>query len=675
MRKIFSAPRKGETFELRGGLVSQYLEERKDAIKRVIALMTVGKDVSSLFPDVLKNIATHDLEQKKLVYLYLMNYAKTNPELCILAVNTFVQDTEDPNPLVRSLAIRTMGCIRVDKVVDYMEIPLTRTLQDDNPYVRKTAAICVAKLFDLNSEICVDNGYLDKLLLLVNDSNPMVVANAISALQEIQKSSGDKKLLQIDSKILKKFLLTLNECTEWGRITILNALSDFETSNLEEINDIIEKATPQLQHENPLVVLAAIKLIINHFENLSSREQHDQILKKLSLPLISLLSTPPEIQYVALRNIRIILERYPGLLSRELRVFFVKYSDPLYLKLEKLELLVRLANDSNSSLLLSELKEYSMEVDNEFVSRAIKAIGQLAIKLPRSSKMAVDVLYDLLTTRTSSVIDEGVVVLQNILRRYPKEFITTIIPIIADLSIDDLELPESISSYIWIVGQYCNEIPHLELKLEAIVNNFLEDDSQIQLAILTCIVKVNLQKNSPKIQMMLQTVLNMATQQVENADVRDKAFIYWRLLSSNSELASSILLKPLPTLESTIDVIPPNLLEQLLKELSTAASLYHKPSSMFTDQANSAKYVLSNKDKNIEDLQKLAKDEIVSSVKLENLLDFDDDEEEDVQVSTPTTGTNILDDLNDLFAGLSSAPSSQPKTSKPATNEDLLSLF
>ncbi|KAM9886099.1 hypothetical protein OXX69_013862, partial [Metschnikowia pulcherrima] len=55
---------------------SQYKIERKDAIERTIQAMTVGKDVSALFPDVLKNIATHDLEQKKLVYLYLMNYAK-----------------------------------------------------------------------------------------------------------------------------------------------------------------------------------------------------------------------------------------------------------------------------------------------------------------------------------------------------------------------------------------------------------------------------------------------------------------------------------------------------------------------------------------------------------------------------------------------------------------------
>lgn len=39
--------------------------------------MTLGKDVSALFPDVLKNIATSDLDQKKLVYLYLMYVLRT----------------------------------------------------------------------------------------------------------------------------------------------------------------------------------------------------------------------------------------------------------------------------------------------------------------------------------------------------------------------------------------------------------------------------------------------------------------------------------------------------------------------------------------------------------------------------------------------------------------------
>jgi vesicle coat complex subunit len=119
----------GENYELKAELNSEYRHVRKDAVKKVIANMTVGKDVSGLFPDVLKNMQTEDLELKKLVYLYLMNYAKSQPELVILAVNTFVKDSDDPNPLIRALAIRTMGCLRVDKIMDYLTEPLRKCLK------------------------------------------------------------------------------------------------------------------------------------------------------------------------------------------------------------------------------------------------------------------------------------------------------------------------------------------------------------------------------------------------------------------------------------------------------------------------------------------------------------------------------------------------------------------
>ena len=91
--------------------------------------MTVGKDVAVLFPDVANRAQTDDLELKKLVYLYLINYAKTQPDLAIMAVNTVVKDAQDPNPLVRALAVRTMGCIRVDKIVEYLCDPLARALK------------------------------------------------------------------------------------------------------------------------------------------------------------------------------------------------------------------------------------------------------------------------------------------------------------------------------------------------------------------------------------------------------------------------------------------------------------------------------------------------------------------------------------------------------------------
>lgn len=89
--RFFTTNKKGENYELKVDLNSEYREKRKETVKRVIANMTLGKDVSALFPDVVKNMQTEDLELKKLVYLYLINYAKTQPELVILAVNTFVK--------------------------------------------------------------------------------------------------------------------------------------------------------------------------------------------------------------------------------------------------------------------------------------------------------------------------------------------------------------------------------------------------------------------------------------------------------------------------------------------------------------------------------------------------------------------------------------------------------
>jgi hypothetical protein len=45
---------------------------------------------------------TEDIEQKKLVYLYLINIAKTQPDLVIRAVNTFVRDSDDQSPLIHA---------------------------------------------------------------------------------------------------------------------------------------------------------------------------------------------------------------------------------------------------------------------------------------------------------------------------------------------------------------------------------------------------------------------------------------------------------------------------------------------------------------------------------------------------------------------------------------------
>ena len=93
-----------------------------------------------------------------------------------------LQDASDKtNPLLRALAVRTMGCIRIPEIAEYLLEPLKEAVMDEDSYVRKTAAICISKLYEIAPEKIETWGFLKLLEKLANDGNAMVVSNAICA--------------------------------------------------------------------------------------------------------------------------------------------------------------------------------------------------------------------------------------------------------------------------------------------------------------------------------------------------------------------------------------------------------------------------------------------------------------------------------------------------------------
>uniref|UniRef100_A0A7N6F8J6 AP complex subunit beta n=1 Tax=Anabas testudineus TaxID=64144 RepID=A0A7N6F8J6_ANATE len=529
--KYFTTTKKGEIFELKAELNSDKKEKKKEAVKKVIASMTVGKDVSALFPDVVNCMQTDNLELKKLVYLYLMNYAKSQPDMAIMAVNTFVKDCEDPNPLIRALAVRTMGCIRVDKITEYLCEPLRKCLKDEDPYVRKTAAVCVAKLHDINAQLVEDQGFLDTLKDLISDSNPMVVANAVAALSEIAESHPNSNLLDLNPQTINKLLTALNECTEWGQIFILDCLANYTPRDDRESQSICERVTPRLSHANSAVVLSAVKVLMKFMEMLpKDLDYYGTLLKKLAPPLVTLLSAEPELQYVALRNINLIVQRRPEILKHEMKVFFVKYNDPIYVKLEKLDIMIRLASQANIAQVLAELKEYATEVDVDFVRKAVRAIGRCAIKVEQSAERCVSTLLDLIQTKVNYVVQEAIVVIKDIFRKYPNKYESVIATLCENL--DSLDEPEARAAMIWIVGEYAERIDNADELLESFLEGFHDESTQVQLQLLTAIVKLFLKKPT-ETQELVQQVLSLATQDSDNPDLRDRGYIYWRLLSTD----------------------------------------------------------------------------------------------------------------------------------------------
>jgi hypothetical protein len=68
-----------------------------------------------------------------------------------------------------------------------------------------------------------------------------------------------------------------------------------------------------------------------------------------------------------------------------------------------------------------------------------------------------------------------------------------------------------------------------------------------------------------------------ARQETDNPDLRDRAFIYWRLLSTDPEAARAVVLAEKPVIADTAAALEPSLLATLLANLATLASVYHKP--------------------------------------------------------------------------------------------------
>jgi AP-1 complex subunit beta-1 len=79
-------------------------------------------------------------------------------------------------------------------------------------------------------------------------------------------------------------------------------------------------------------------------------------------------------------------------------------------------------------------------------------------------------------------------------------------------------------------------------------------------------------------------VLNNATQETDNPDLRDRAYVYWRLLSTDPEAAKDVVLAEKPVISDDSNQLDPSLLDELLGNISTLSSVYHKPPEVFVSR-------------------------------------------------------------------------------------------
>ena len=148
-------------------------------------------------------------------------------------------------------------------------------------------------------------------------------------LQSLLISIPDDKLEYILKRVnyYNKLESKISTNKSWSKLN--------KTDRLKLINNFVEVET----NEKDIDKSKLEKLLHTSFKN--------NLLKKLAPPLVTLLSSEAEVQYVALRNINLIVQKKPEILKHEIKVFFVKYNDPIYVKLEKLDIMIRLASPHN----------------------------------------------------------------------------------------------------------------------------------------------------------------------------------------------------------------------------------------------------------------------------------------------------------------------------------------
>jgi AP-2 complex subunit beta-1 len=308
---------------------------------------------------------------------------------------------------------------------------------------------------------------------------------------------------------------------------------------------------------------------------------------------VTLLSSGPEVQYVALRNILLIIQRRPTVLKNDVKVFFCKYNDPIYVKLAKLEIMYRLASEENVREVLAELEEYvaisswadasrpsclcryASEVDIDFVRKAVRSIGRITIKVEAAADACIHSLLGLIETKVSYVVQEAIIVIKDIFRRYPGKY-EGIIPKLCE-NLDVLDEPEAKASMVWIIGQFANRIDNADELMDDLTYNFLEEPTEVQFALVTAAVKLFIYKSSSdSVKALVHKVLKWTTEDTDNPDLRDRGFMYWRLLAINPAVAGEIVLSEKPAITTDADRMDRGALDQLLLHTGTLGSIYHK---------------------------------------------------------------------------------------------------
>jgi AP-3 complex subunit beta len=427
------------------------------------------------FSSVVKNVASPNLEIKKLVYIYLLHHAEAEPDLALLSINTIQKSLSDGNPQVRALALKTMSGIRVPVISQIVSLAIKKGLGDMSPYVRKAAALAIPKCYRLDPNTLPQ--LLTYLSTLLGDKQYYVAGAAVKAYLDICPKRID--LIHPHYRGLVKKLVDMDE---WSQLTTLQLMTVYarkcfprrtrkvkkndtkgfyEDEDREEGEENIEEVAildpdlelllkgikPLLQSRNSAVVVAVARCYLT----LGTPEYVDTTIG----PLVALLRGPQDIRHIALYNIVSVCIERPQSFVQYASHFLVHATDPPQvweLKLELLTLIFPHSDTHLKSLILNELEHFASGSDRELVRESVRAIGRCAQSDSRTAVRCLRLLLKQIGSPDGNLVAESLTVIRHLIQKNPDSHKNTVIRLAKTL--DTVTHTKARATIIWLVGEF-----------------------------------------------------------------------------------------------------------------------------------------------------------------------------------------------------------------------------
>ena len=553
--QYFNSTTKGETLITQ--LNSNSMSAKLEAMKKVIARLSKGKDVSEFFPEVVKNVACPSLEVKKLVYLYVIHYAEEKHDEALLSIAHFQKDMTDVSPHVRALSLRVLSSIRVPIIVQIVLLAIKKCMGDPSPWVRKAAALAVPKIYNLNSD---EKPQLVEIIdKLLGDSSPAVYGAVAHAYNCVCPERHD-----IIHKHYRRLVGGLSDVDEWGQVVLLDLLlryartqflSPFRDGYKKKVNFYAEDDTESdselieydMDPDHRLLLTNTLPLLssLNHAVVIAVASLYlhlappAEFSSKIGLALLRILRTSRERQYVALLVIHSLASERPAAFRPFIKQFFVTPADPAFTQHMKIDILALLADCTNVPTILQEFKVYLHNAPEELLLSTVRALGRVAYHNTDVSDTCLSTLIELTSHPNELVVGEAIVVTRHLLQKITTGQGKVVIRL--SRLLETLQLPSARAAVVWLLGEYL-KIPQVALAApdtyRLLLKGFATEDVAVKLQIVIFGSKLMLQEYeeegvSEKLESLFRYMMELVNYD-ESYSLRDRARIISKILLDDS---------------------------------------------------------------------------------------------------------------------------------------------